>query len=337
LQIAVEAPTRIDLAGGTLDLWPIHHVLKSAMTVNAAISLHARAEIETAGTKYIKIHSKDQNAELAGEWSVIAADTSLPLLSGLVRAIWRPEFPGFTLTTSAKSPAGAGIGGSSCLGIACATALWDARRATTGEQPLDEPSLVRLVQNVEAKVIHAPTGVQDYWGAVRGGVNVISFPARGDVVRTFSNDTISGMKESVIICYSGKSRASALNNWSIFKKTFDRDGHFINRLETIGSLAEQAAAAVEKGSLDQLLKFSHLEWQQRIALWPDVETAETKRLDRAAVASGAYFSRVCGAGGGGVMAVFVPPERRSAVTEALVKNEGVVLPAELTDTGLKRK
>jgi D-glycero-alpha-D-manno-heptose-7-phosphate kinase len=221
--------------------------------------------------------------------------------------------------------------------VACATALWDARRATTGEQPLDEQSLVRLVQNVEARVIHAPTGVQDYWGAVRGGVNIISFPARGDLVRTFSSDMISGLKESIVICYSGKSRASALNNWSIFKKTFDRDAHFINRLEAIGALAEQAAAAVEKGSLDQLLKYSHLEWQQRIARWPDVETTETKRLDRAAVASGAFFTRVCGAGGGGVMAVFVPPERRSAVVDALVKSDGVVLPAELTDVGLKRK
>ena len=44
-QIRSSAPTRIDLAGGTLDIWPLYLFHENAQTLNAAISLRAHAEI----------------------------------------------------------------------------------------------------------------------------------------------------------------------------------------------------------------------------------------------------------------------------------------------------
>ena len=38
------APTRIDLAGGTIDIWPLYLFHDGAQTVNAAISLRAHAD-----------------------------------------------------------------------------------------------------------------------------------------------------------------------------------------------------------------------------------------------------------------------------------------------------
>jgi D-glycero-alpha-D-manno-heptose-7-phosphate kinase len=91
---------------------------------------------------------------------------------------------------------------------------------------------------------------------------------------------------------------------------------------------------MRQGRLNEALRFSEKEWQLRIDLWPAIETSETKRLDRAAKESGADFSRVCGAGGGGVMAVFAPPEKRNHVIKALKEAGGLILEAGIAEHGL---
>src|ERR1700686_5399789 len=47
-RITARAPTRIDLAGGTLDIWPLYLFHPGALTVNCAITRYATCIIETA-------------------------------------------------------------------------------------------------------------------------------------------------------------------------------------------------------------------------------------------------------------------------------------------------
>src|ERR1700682_2225799 len=113
--IESKAPTRVDLAGATLDIWPLYLFHPGALTVNAAISLYASCVIETnaPGSEQIKLVSRDTKrvesfsslAELAK-----AGRYRLPLLAEIVK-FFRPP-GGFTLTTDSEAPAGAGIGGS---------------------------------------------------------------------------------------------------------------------------------------------------------------------------------------------------------------------------------
>ena len=44
-KVTVRAPVRADLAGGTLDLWPLYLFHPGARTVNVAISYHAESEV----------------------------------------------------------------------------------------------------------------------------------------------------------------------------------------------------------------------------------------------------------------------------------------------------
>jgi len=45
--IESKAPTRVDFAGSTLDIWPLYLFHPGAITLNAAISLYASCVIET--------------------------------------------------------------------------------------------------------------------------------------------------------------------------------------------------------------------------------------------------------------------------------------------------
>src|SRR3954454_18868731 len=104
------APTRIDLAGGTIDIWPLYLFHEGACTVNAAISLRAHAQIESRPANGVELVSIDTGRRTqVGNWNDLDASSELPLLALLARQ-YRLE--NATLTTRGESPAGAGIAGS---------------------------------------------------------------------------------------------------------------------------------------------------------------------------------------------------------------------------------
>ena len=338
VKIRAEAPTRVDLAGGTLDLWPIHQLLDFKATVNVGVTLPAIVDVATSADDRFHLSSADQDQRVTGDYQRVTTAPELPLLAGLLKALWPANAPALAINTAAKSPAGAGLGGSSCLGIALAAAL-DRTRAEVGIGPLlpSEERLVALVQDVEARLIHAPTGTQDYWGAVRGRVNILTFAPGRPEVQTLDPQSLTGLSEQLILCYSGRSRASAMNNWEIFKKLFDGDRDLLKLFNDLGAAAEQCAAAAADGDLEMVLKHSSQEWTIRQRLWPGIETSETRTLAAAAKAAGAHFSRVCGAGGGGVMAIFAPADKRGQVERALASAGGAVLPGTVALSGLSVK
>ena len=141
----------------------------------------------------------------------------------------------------------------------------------------------------------------------------------------------------MIVCYSGQSRQSAINNWEVFKRVFDGDQSLIQRLELIGREAESCAVALKSGDLSALLEHSQREWKLRVGLWPNIETERTRRIDLAAQAAGARFSRVCGAGGGGVMVIFADANIRAKVVAAATGAGGEILPAKISPQGVRLK
>jgi D-glycero-alpha-D-manno-heptose-7-phosphate kinase len=340
IRIRATAPTRIDLAGGTLDLWPIHHLLDHKATVNVGVTLDAEVQLATRDDNSFEFTSVDQNIRFLGPRDDLHKNQSLSLLALLVDGLWPQEGPGLTISTKAKSPAGAGLGGSSCLGVALGAAvykarqLWEKKTGRITSPDLTDHELVRLVQDAEARLIRTPTGCQDYWGGLRGRVNVITFPFGRTDVDTLPSSTVRGLDEQLILCYSGKSRASAINNWEIFKKLFDGDKVLLSVFQDIGKVSLECAEALREGLLNDALLLSKREWLLRTNLWPAIETTETLHLDRTAKEAGASFSRVCGAGGGGVMAVFCPPEKRSKVVGSLSEAGGTVLDAGVAEQGL---
>src|ERR1043166_2114652 len=122
--IESSAPTRVDLAGGTIDIPPLFLFHEGAATVNFAINLLAHCRIETRDDNKIRLESVDQRECLettVADISTLKDEPRLKLLSKLVY-FFRPE-TGFTMTTDLEAPAKAGLAGSSTLNIACIGAL----------------------------------------------------------------------------------------------------------------------------------------------------------------------------------------------------------------------
>ena len=169
MRISASAPTRIDLAGGTIDIWPLYLFHPGAQTLHVAISLRAHAWIEPRPDDRIELISEDTDRMVNLPADQLRGDETLPLLGRLVH---RFGAHGLRLTTRGESPAGAGIAGSSALNIAICGAL-----ARFTGQDLDPEALMDVAKDVEAQVIHVPTGLQDYRPAMYGGIAALELEA----------------------------------------------------------------------------------------------------------------------------------------------------------------
>ena len=162
--VEATAPTRIDLAGGTLDIWPLYLFHPGAVTVNAAIDRRAWCRVET-GHEGVRIESKDTLAQggrprrLGGA----AGQASSRWSANILRALGIET--GVKVVTQSRVPSGSGLGGSSALSVAVAAAL----RAAF-DRKIDPDELWPVVRDAEAQTIGVPTGVQDYLAAIHGGV-----------------------------------------------------------------------------------------------------------------------------------------------------------------------
>src|SRR5258708_18914071 len=123
MRIESKAPTRVDLAGGTLDIWPLYLFHPGAVTVNAAITRYASCRIETQapGDERIRLVSRDtQREESFASFGALVNGKryKLPLLAQIVK-FFQPH-GGFTLTSDSEAPAGAGRGGRGAKAAAAA-------------------------------------------------------------------------------------------------------------------------------------------------------------------------------------------------------------------------
>ena len=326
--IRSSAPTRIDLAGGTLDLWPLHLFFDNPPTLNAAINLYASVELIARKDKAIVIESRDLGSKAKFRNLAALPDKHpLILLIKLIR-FYQPK-TGLHMVTHCEAPAGSGIGGSSALNIALNGALnLFTKRRYSREQ------MIEIAKNVETQVIDVPAGTQDYYSAMFGGVQSIQ-PGIVKIERRQLPIDLKDLNQRFVLCYTGQPHHSGINNWSVYKKTIDGNAKTLKSLSRIAEVARHMEKPLAQGKLTRFDHWFNEEWKARKALAPGISTSKIDRMILAAKNKGALAAKVCGAGGGGCVAFFVPPKKREDVIQALQKHGGNVLNFKFVSRGLR--
>lgn len=331
--IEATAPTRVDLAGGTIDIPPLFLFHEGASTVNFAIDRLAHCRIETRTDGRISLESVDRGVKFEiglAEIDRLKNEPRLELLCKLVY-FFKPT-TGFNMTTRSEVPAGAGLAGSSTLNIACIGALNElvGNRYSAGE-------FIRIAANVECQVIKVPTGFQDYYSAQYGGVSCIHFGPAGIERESLFVDA-EKLEERIAVCYTGEPRDSGTNNWEITKRHIDGDRDLFDIFEEIRDTSIDLRTALLEGDFDLAAEVIRDSFPGRKRLSPNITTPQMDRIIAVALANGAIGTKVCGAGGGGCIAFYCELGRRADVERALAAESGCeVLDWKISKQGLTVK
>src|SRR5215204_3644631 len=326
--IQSSAPTRVDLAGGTIDIPPLFLFHENAATVNFAVSLLAKCRIETRDDSIVVLESIDRGVRFETSVERIGELRDEPRLELLAKLVYffKPE-TGFNMITESDAPAGAGLAGSSTLNIACIGAL----NALVGDRYPPE-RFIPIAANVECQVIRVPTGYQDYYSAQYGDAACIHFGADGMTREALEID-IETLERRIVVCYTGEPRNSGTNNWEITKRHIDGDQELFEIFDGIRDYSLAMRSALLKSDWDcvgEILRDTH---PHRKRLSPHITTPQMNLLIDKALANGAIAPKVCGAGGGGCIAFFCEDGRKGDVEKALIEEPG----AEVLDWKVARQ
>ncbi len=327
MKIVVRSPTRVDFAGGTLDLWPLFNFVSEAKTINAAIDIYTRVELVIHDSPQIEIEIENVNFKknFKDLKEVLKCkNKNLNILNPILK-YFAPQF-GFHLKTSSQSPIGAGLGGSSSLIISIIKAFCE---ATKKEMTVYE--LVELAHNIESHILRTPTGTQDYIPPIMGGINLIHYNYDGIKIEKLSQPRDS-LNLRFLLVYTGKPHHSGFNNWEVLKKCIEGHKPTLKHLKGLRDVACDLLKQIRTGNWE-LKSLLRREYRHRTAISKAFDSKEIRRLEKIALKNGAESIKICGAGGGGCVIVWCHPDKKEKVKSACQKAGFQVLKAKIVEQG----
>ncbi len=223
-------------------------------------------------------------------------------------------------------PARAGLGSSSAFTVGLLHALHVLRGEAVSKYDLAQEAI-----HVEQNLIGDTVGVQDQIAAAFGGLNHVRIKPDGSfIVRPVSlrPERLHELESHMMLFFSGQTRLASDVAASQVRSMADRQ----RELMRIQSLVDEALALLT-GSTDiaEFGRLLHETWLMKRSLSDKVSNDHIDGAYTAALQAGAYGGKLLGAGGGGFMLIFAPPERRQAISDAL--SHMLMVPIELEFQG----
>jgi D-glycero-alpha-D-manno-heptose-7-phosphate kinase len=301
-----------------------------ALTLNFALEILTTCRITPLKGRRIELVSIDTRREESFESldGLIAARRHRHVLGAYLVRFFAPE-RGFRMETDSQSPAGAGISGSSALMIATTAAL-----ARFTGRDLDLETMRVIAQNVEAQVIRVPTGCQDYYPALYGGVSAIHLDPDG-IRRAAVPVAPEEIDQRFVLVYTGAPRQSGINNWEVFKSHINGDRRVFRNFESIVSIAREMNQALLRHDWEDVARLLREEWKLRRTNAPGITTPLIDKLIAVARRHGGRAAKVCGAGGGGCVLMMVEEGAKETVALAVAEAGGQILPLRVAREGLR--
>jgi D-glycero-alpha-D-manno-heptose-7-phosphate kinase len=327
MAIRARSPSRIDLAGGTLDLWPLYLLIEEAATVNLAIDLYTEVAIAPSTDGQWRVQEKVSGHERQAATPRELAKLEGAEIAGRLLTFFAPPEP-LSIVTHSDAPPQAGLGASSSLGVSIAGAL----NGLTGFR-YHERDLIEIVRDVEVEVLGSMTGAQDHYPPVYGGASCLWWEKLYHRHEPLVVDA-AAFEKRFLLAYSHQPHRSGATNWEVVRRFLDGDKDTRRAVEKSGRTAVAVRNALVAGDLDRVAVLIGEDWEARREMAPAVSSPELEAIIASARKAGALSAKVCGAGGGGCMVVGVPDGKRALVEEAIRAAGGSVLPYHLVERGL---
>lgn len=285
--IVTSAPTRLDFGGGWTDV-PPYPEERGGFVCNLAIERRAIVTLEPGRADGAPVH---------------------PLVAA---ALLRAGLQGARVSLASQFPIGAGLGGSSAVGVALAAATAIHARTAT-----DPTTLALTSRAVEVGELGIAGGFQDHYAAAFGGALGLTFAGEPTVERIpLPASTVEALESRLVLVYTGESRISGDTITAVLDAYRSREARVVQALDHMAMLARSMRGALHTGDLSLLAALVDEHWRHQKALHPKITTARIDALELAVRKAGATGFKALGASGGGCVLALAPLQAAGAVRHA---------------------
>jgi D-glycero-alpha-D-manno-heptose-7-phosphate kinase len=219
---------------------------------------------------------------------------------------------GLELHHDGDLPARSGMGSSSAFTVGLLHALYTLRG--------DKRTKMQLAQDaieIEQNVLGETVGSQDQVLAAFGGLKYVQFRPGGGIAvdpLPLAPQRIQELHQHLMLFYTGIARTAS----DVAKSYVDNVAGNRRQLHAMREMVEEAIDILVSGmDLAELGELLHEAWQTKRTLSDIVSNPQVDALYDRARAAGAIGGKLTGAGGGGFLLLFVPPDKRTRVIEEL--------------------
>jgi len=307
--IITKTPFRISFFGGGTD-YPIYYneyggsVLST--TINKYCYVTCRYLPPYFSHKYLIRYSKN---EYPDEIDPIEHPSVRECLrfSGLTK--------GIEMVYAGDVPSMSGIGSSSSFTVGFLNAIYALQGKIVTKRKLALDAI-----NVEQNLIKENVGSQDQIAASFGGFNRIDFGGNEEFFLhpiTITEEKLKYLQSCLLFYFTGISRYSS----DIAKEQIEQTKKRIRELNIMKEMVDEAINILN-GRLNKLNDFGKLlneSWILKKSLTSKISNTTINDIYEKALNSGALGGKICGAGGGGFIVLFVPPEYQNNVIKGFKK------------------
>jgi len=302
--IITRTPFRVSFCGGGSDLPSFYEkhggcVLSAGINKYMHITIHPSFDLHTTVLKYSKTETVKDFREIEH-----------PIFRQCLQNL---NISGVEITSTADVPAGTGLGSSSSFTVGLLHSLYCYRGTFVSKE-----RLAREACMVEINQLGEPIGKQDQYGAAYGGLNFYVFNRDGSVFVEpviMSRQDYGKLEQNLMMFYTGKLH-SASKILAEQGKNISSGEKEKNQFE-ICEYARILKQELQKGNVDSLGELLHKSWMLKRSLASGISNPEVDTWYQKAIDSGAVGGKLLGAGGGGFLLFYVPPERQDEVRTAL--------------------
>jgi D-glycero-alpha-D-manno-heptose-7-phosphate kinase len=216
------------------------------------------------------------------------------------------------ISLTSDLPSFSGLGSSSAFTVGLINALSAYKGNHIGQETLAKTAI-----HMERDVLNESVGCQDQIFSAFGGFNLIEFKGHNSFVVNrvaLSRLRMEELNSSLMMFFTGITRRAS----NIEKQKIDNLASNEATLKRMFNLVEKAyGILMSNQSLSEFGALLDATWKEKRTLDKGVSCEEIDLMYSKSIAAGALGGKLLGAGGGGFMLFFVPPERKTAVREAL--------------------
>lgn len=305
--IISRTPHRISFLGGGTD-YPDYYMQHGGKVLGAAIDKYCYLNVRKLPPffthKHRIVYSKSENVQTLDEIQHPSVQAVLKHLN--------VDY-GTSIHHDGDIPARSGMGSSSAFTVGLLKSMHALHGKYTSKEDLTRESIY-----VEQELIKENVGSQDQTFAVYGGFNLIEFQKNGEIEVNpiiIQPERMQVFESSLMLYFSGLSRFSS----KIAEEQVKNTSLNIRKLDKMKNLVDQAVQIIadEKNDLNDFGSLLNETWHVKKQLSSKISNGLIDDIYEKALSSGAIGGKLLGAGGGGFMLFYVPPEKQAGVKQSL--------------------